>query len=182
MDLIFDEENRVRIVGSMTVRKQVLLPVGVRLRGIRFRPGRLASFLKMDACELVDKLQELRTFPLEEWLQRSCVLTPGQRALDFLAERHGNVDLDWVAGQAGLSVRHFRRVSLERTGLSPKHLARVLRFRRAQSLRRHSGTAWSALAVDCGYYDQAHLIRDWREFTGMSPMAEFSNRAAEPSD
>jgi AraC-like DNA-binding protein len=58
--------------------------------------------------------------------------------------------------------------SSTRVGLPPKTLARIFRFRRAlELLGRGSGLA--ELAYDCGYYDQAHLNRDFRQFTGTSP-------------
>lgn len=77
-----------------------------------------------------------------------------------------------------MSPRQFRRRCLEESGLTPKHLARVLRFRHAWRMA-HSAAAlnWSAIALDAGYCDQAHFIRDFREFTRETPMAVLSNTA-----
>ncbi len=60
------------------------------------------------------------------------------------------------------------------TGLTPKKLCRVLRFRRACALGS-LGLPWSLVALDAGYFDQAHLIRDFREFAGTTPMSVSSN-------
>ena len=57
----------------------------------------------------------------------------------------------------------MRREFLEQTGLGPKFLARVLRFRRALELSPRAEGDFAGLALDCGYYDQAHLIREFRE-------------------
>lgn len=82
--------------------------------------------------------------------------------------------MDELAGAASLSARQFRRVCLERTGLTPKHLARILRFRHAAQRARPARRAdWATIALDCGYYDQAHLINEFREFSGLPP-AEFA--------
>jgi AraC-like DNA-binding protein len=86
--------------------------------------------------------------------------------------------LDWVAAQAGMSPRQFRRRCFEESGLAPKHLCRILRFRHACELAISRGSGWAAIAADAGYFDQAHLIHDFHEFTGRAPVSFFSNTAA----
>jgi methylphosphotriester-DNA--protein-cysteine methyltransferase len=55
-------------------------------------------------------------------------------------------------------------------GLTPKRFARVRRFGRVlQSIELGRPVAWSQVAASCGYFDQAHLIHDFREFSGMNP-------------
>jgi methylphosphotriester-DNA--protein-cysteine methyltransferase len=93
---------------------------------------------------------------------------PVEHAVALLERTGGCAAVDDLAREAGLSARQFRRVCLERTGFTPKFLARVLRFRRAAA-RLASGRAAADLALDCGYYDQAHLIHDFREFSGRTP-------------
>jgi AraC-like DNA-binding protein len=75
-----------------------------------------------------------------------------------------------------MSDRQFRRRCLDESGLAPTQLCRVLRFRRACALGRR-GLPWGLIAAEAGYFDQAHLIRDFREFTGVTPMSVFSNTA-----
>ena len=103
---------------------------------------------------------------------------PVKRAIEALVEAHGAIDLDWVAAQAGMSPRQFRRRCFEESGLAPKHLCRILRFRHACELAMSRGSGWAAIAVDAGYFDQAHLIHDFHEFTGRAPVSVFSNTAA----
>jgi len=83
------------------------------------------------------------------------------------------VSLDQSVSESGLSVRHFRRLCLERAGVSPKYLSRILRFRKAaQKIGAMAGSAqprWADFAVACGYYDQAHFIREFQEFAGCTP-------------
>jgi AraC-like DNA-binding protein len=63
-------------------------------------------------------------------------------------------------------IQHFRAA----VGLTPKRYARVRRFGRVlESIERGQRVDWSAVAVSCGYYDQAHLIHEFREFSGMNP-------------
>ena len=84
--------------------------------------------------------------------------------------------MDEVARQCGISPRQSRRTFLEQTGLGPKFLARVLRFRHAVAQASRAGGDFAGLALDCGYYDQAHLIRDFREFAGRTPAAYAAGR------
>src|SRR5581483_6546682 len=72
----------------------------------------------------------------------------------------------------GLGVRQLRRRCIEETGLSPKHLARVGRFRDVCSrIATDESANWADLACESGYYDQAHLINEFREFSGLTPAA-----------
>jgi AraC-like DNA-binding protein len=100
-----------------------------------------------------------------------------QRTVAALADTHGLADLDFFSRAANLSPRQFRRRCLDESGLTPKHLCRILRFRRALHLGNRHMHDWAGIAAETGYFDQAHLIRDFREFTGQTPMAVFSNPA-----
>ena len=78
--------------------------------------------------------------------------------------------LDHLAAEACLSPRQFERNFVARVGLSPKMFARIARFDRAFRLKeRLPGLDWLAVAVQCGYYDYRHLVRDFREFAGVTP-------------
>ena len=191
MDIVFWPEGGLRVVGTMTTQQTADLPPGAQLVGIRFRPGMAGFFLGDVAPELVDRwtpLEDLwgaRGRHLHQELGDSATaaarflllsrdlplpdrgLDPVHRAISAIVAAGGAVDLDWVASQARLSPRQFRRRSIEETGLSPKLLCRVVRFRRAKALAVRLG--WAAVAAECGYCDQPHLIRDFREFTGSPP-------------
>jgi AraC-like DNA-binding protein len=191
MDIVFWPEGGLRVVGTMTTQQTVALPPGAHLVGVRFRPGMAGFFLGGVAPELVDRWtpledlwggrgrslhQELGESPSAAarflLLSRALPRPEGDfdavhRAISAIVAAGGTVDLDWVASQAGISPRQFRRRSIEETGLSPKRLCRVVRFRRAAALAARLG--WAAVAAECGYSDQAHLIRDFREFTGAPP-------------
>jgi AraC-like DNA-binding protein len=87
--------------------------------------------------------------------------------------RHGAVRFALHAVGVGLSQRRFIEVFKTEVGLTPKLLHRVQRFQRVLALaRRATAPDWSRLALDCGYFDQSHLIRDFVAFSGFSP-AEF---------
>jgi AraC-like DNA-binding protein len=74
-----------------------------------------------------------------------------------------------VAHASGLSLRRFIEVFRRDVGLRPKQFARVMRFRRALGLLSRRQMSLSSLALDAGYYDQAHFTREFKEFSGLSP-------------
>lgn len=75
-----------------------------------------------------------------------------------------------VSDQLGLSARRFARLFRRHVGLKPKRFARVQRFRwLIDSLELASSPDWAHVGLATGYFDQAHLIHDFREFAGLSP-------------
>jgi len=203
LDILYSREQGLRVVGAMTAEQRYDLPAGSCMAGVRFRPGMAGRLLGVAPVELTDavvplaevwgragsELQaRLDTAASADEYSRlitpalaipSDPLSPIQRAVEAMAAAHGDVNLDFIARQANLSPRQFRRRCLEESGLSPKHLCRILRFRRVCALVETARRAeWAAVAMEAGYFDQAHLIRDFREFTGQTPMSVFSNTGA----
>ncbi|MEU8375956.1 helix-turn-helix domain-containing protein [Micromonospora sp. NPDC048894] len=117
------------------------------------------------------------TDPVEEHLGR---------AWGRLAGSAGRIGIGELADELGWSRRHLTARFRRELGLGPKTTARLLRFQRAYAAlgRTHAMPAspvgsdrpdptdgWAELAVRWGYYDQSHLIREFREFTGATPTA-----------
>ncbi|MBV8839595.1 MAG: helix-turn-helix transcriptional regulator [Alphaproteobacteria bacterium] len=73
-----------------------------------------------------------------------------------------------IAREGGLSARQLERGFLRTAGAAPKQMARTLRAERAIAARHH-GAAWADIALACGFTDQAHMIRDFRALSGMTP-------------
>ncbi|MFC9185787.1 AraC family transcriptional regulator [Streptomyces cyaneofuscatus] len=87
-----------------------------------------------------------------------------------LVAAQGRVQVGAVATELGWSRRYLTERFRGEVGLSPKTFARVLRFEHAHDLATaHDPLPWADVATVSGYADQAHLVRDWREFTGRSP-------------
>ena len=192
------------LVGPMTGWRDFPLRAGERLFGMRFRPGMWSGLVGAPPAETTDRLLPLdgvwgdaRAGRLAERLAEAPSVEraaeamadaipapspadPMARALSWMEQRRGLVSMDELAGHAGLSARQLRRVALERTGLPPKFLARVLRFRHAQErLAAGRRGALVEVALDCGYYDQAHFIHEFREFSGRTPATD---AARQPGD
>jgi AraC-like DNA-binding protein len=75
-----------------------------------------------------------------------------------------------LANQIGISHKHLLREFDRCVGLRPKVFARLCAFQRViQSVGRKLEIDWAGTAALCGYYDQAHLIREFRSFSGLTP-------------
>lgn len=173
--------------------------------GVRFRPGGAAPFLPfldVPASCLTDRHvplealwgREARTLEarLEDAPSTAARRGAIEKALCDRLSRASAVDGRWtyaasriassnrpletIASEIGLSSRQLRRGFESTVGVGPKRLRRILRVQHALALAsRPGGRHWGAIAVDAGFYDQAHLIADFREMTGVSPGLYFKN-------
>jgi AraC-like DNA-binding protein len=87
-----------------------------------------------------------------------------------LCTSHGRARVSALAAELGCSPRYLTLQFREHLGMPPKIVARVLRFQHAlKRLERDDGARFAEIAETCGYYDQAHLNRDFRQFAGSAP-------------
>lgn len=166
--------------------------------GVHFKPGGAFPFLGAPAGKLADTHVDVEALwgpAAVELRERLCAAaTPAERfslmeraLLSHLRnppERHGAVPaaLDLfgqsaearvrdIAKRVGLSQRRFIQVFAAEVGMRPKLYSRIRRFQRARGLAgKAAAPDWARVAVDCGYFDQSHLIRDFLAFSGLSPM------------
>ncbi|HTE00066.1 MAG TPA: helix-turn-helix domain-containing protein [Mucilaginibacter sp.] len=93
-----------------------------------------------------------------------------EHAIQYILTKKAGTDLDKLVKDCNISNRYLQKIFIERIGFSPKFFIRIVRFQYALHLltgcRPDSLTALTYLA---GYYDQAHFIRDFKEFTGSAP-------------
>ena len=147
----------------------------------------LTDLLPPEADGLVDRIAEAPTWRsrfivADDVIARrfaSAVPPPPAVAWAWtrLRETAGAVRVDDLARTVGSSRRHLTGTFRREIGLPPKAAARVLRLRRAITLlERGSHVGLAHVAAGSGYYDQAHLDRDFRELAGMSPTAFVARR------
>lgn len=97
-------------------------------------------------------------------------VAPVSWAWTQLRRSAGSVAISRLVDEIGWSQKHFISRFRDEFGLAPKTLGRVLRFARAvEVLKTGRSSRLIDLALDCGYYDQAHFVRDVRQFAGVSP-------------
>jgi len=195
VDIVYSPStaSELQLVGTMTSARKFALSAGHFQFGVRFRPGMSQAFLPIpgldtvdqsialsdiwgaDARRLIEQITEARSIDhciglIERRLGEPAEITLVQRLCRWIVREAGQVRIDDLAFQAGLSARQLRRLFLEQVGLSPKHFCRVIRFRKGLShLSQGRCADWVQVALDCGYYDQAHFINEFHEFSGYTP-------------
>ena len=122
-----------------------------------------------DADDTVDAAAVLES-AIAERLTRAHGRRAGVRLALEAADRLTSASVNVVAVDLGVSERHLRRVFRENIGVSPKTFAKLARFHRALAVAREDVHAsWASIAAEAGYYDQAHLIAEFRAMVGVSP-------------
>jgi AraC-like DNA-binding protein len=97
-----------------------------------------------------------------------------------LTQTDGQVPIGELVRELGWSRKRLAAGFREEVGLSPKSLARLLRFERAKALlERDDRPFLTHLALECGYYDQSHLSNEFRRITGTTPAAYAASRSDE---
>jgi len=114
--------------------------------------------------------QSLQDYLLKKALARTYDAKLLQSAAKLLFHTRGQCRVEELADYCHTSVRQLQRHFEQAIGVSPKFYARTIRFEQAQRrLMFHPETDLTELAYDCGYFDQAHFIKDFRAFTGRTP-------------
>lgn len=95
---------------------------------------------------------------------------PFEQVLMQMKQNKTYLNVDQLAKQACISTRQLERQFKERTGLPPKVFMRLVRFSKAWVMReKDSNISWTKIAHACDYADQMHMIRDFKEFAGVTP-------------
>lgn len=125
-----------------------------------------------EAQDLGAALDLLEAWLLDRFDGAACP-HPATRAAAALLERSaGALRVEEVAREVGVSRRRLRELFLREVGVPAKRLARILRFRRAlEQLATAPALDLARLALECGYADQSHLYRDFRDLATMTPLA-----------
>lgn len=79
------------------------------------------------------------------------------------------LDLPTLAKNSGISERYIQKLYLTNVGISPSAFAGVRRFNKSLDLVLNTPQSLTEIAYDCGYYDQAHFIKEFKKFTGIAP-------------
>jgi len=191
-----ERQPRCFLVGQMSGWARVGPAGAVGVFGIRFSPAGAAAFIGVPQSELADRFLSLdlvcgraakdleqqileaasgreRVARAEAWLLRRLRFKADplvEAALDRLAVADPRLRIHALARTLQVSPRRLERRFLDRVGLTPKLFSRIVRFQNlVQAIRRPGPADWAGLAFDCGYFDQAHLIRDFRQFAGQTP-------------
>jgi AraC-like DNA-binding protein len=199
-------------MGLWTRRFLYEYPARVRLVGVHFKPWGMSPFVDMPASELRDRwvpvdavwqrsLDRIRNRigdstsaagmlrVLEDELRSRLADSP-PRGLDLvrhaggrLAASRGVVPVSALTDAAGVSGNHLATQFKSHVGATPKRVARIYRFARLiLSVDARRPVDWPGLAHAAGYFDQAHLSREFKDFTGHTPTEYLALRRRFPAE
>lgn len=186
------------VVGTMTTFQDTALNAGTCLLGVRFKPGGLSAFTSMPlqlitddhaslhdvapgwqvtlealllkAAGITAKVQCLESFLLQRLPAVNIISGKIQNSIALIKQTNGDIATNALAVQAYMSPRNFERHFLRVTGVSPKTFSRIVRFiHLKQQLEKLPNPHLLSLALDNGFYDHAHLTREFKTFAGESP-------------
>jgi AraC-like DNA-binding protein len=205
-DGTFERQGRRLFAGQLT-EQLILRPTGrIDVLGVRFHPCGAAALVEPPQQVLagqtlgVDELSTTLERALAGVQERSATLDDAaalvqqllvrhlrparvdvrvRLAADQITARNGLVSVEAIADWVGLTRRHLERRFLDTVGVSPKRLARIARFQHALRLleSNDASRAGAQTAAACGYADQSHFIRDFRDLAGCSPSAHMLREA-----
>jgi AraC-like DNA-binding protein len=184
--------------GIMTTFVEVDYPKATQMFGIRFKPAGISAFTRIPINEFTDRKVELalidslfdksfyETIPEKKSMQEIIIHTDNYlinklplvhlpdkqiiRAVNMIHNAKGQLSLSGVASDVCLSQRHFERKFKSVIGISPKMFSKIFRFEHAaQHLQNAPHKDLLSIAVECGYYDHTHLIKDFKALTGEAP-------------
>jgi AraC-like DNA-binding protein len=184
IDAVWERGVGVKIAGPDTAPKLIDRSAGDLMIGIRFRPGAggpvlgvpIATLrdLHVDAGDVNPALELDGELAPEEVLRRFAQLAAEARSDPLIAEavrRVDHEDVRSISRALWVSERQLRRRFHAAVGYGPRTLARVLRFRRFLDALDRGRSDLAALAFEVGYADQAHLTREVKLLSGLTPAA-----------
>jgi AraC-like DNA-binding protein len=182
----------VLFAGQLT-RPLRLRPTGASaVIGVRFRPHGARAFIGVPMRETTDarrafaadlarrvgsaggedaRIEQVERFVAE---RIAALAEPGDALVRRVVERidaaGGQVEMRLVLEDAGIGRRQLERRFADAVGVGPAMLAAIVRFRRVfDVIERDSARPWTEAALEAGYYDQSHFIREFRRFVGCTP-------------
>ncbi|WP_433383641.1 helix-turn-helix domain-containing protein [Actinoplanes sp. CA-142083] len=193
-------------MGVWTRRFLVEYPIPVRLVGVHFKPWGMSPFVDTPASELrnawmpvdrgwqrsVDRIRDEVTDSLrvlEEELRSRLAGSPSQ-GLDLvrhtgrrLESSYGTVPIGALTDAAGVTGNHLAAQFKQHVGITPKRMARIYRFAQLIiTVDARQPVDWAEVAQTAGYFDQAHFIREFKDFTGHTPTGYLELRRRFPAE
>lgn len=134
-----------------------------------FGPWVTELWLKLAECKGFHDRIRLATETLLPFAEHAIAQTETMAAAEKLLSADSGVRIEQVARNSCMTVRTFERKFAAEMGLSPKLFARLRRFQMALDRKRVSGATWLDVAHELGYFDQMHMVKDFRAFGGEAP-------------
>ncbi|MEZ9231413.1 helix-turn-helix domain-containing protein [Vibrio amylolyticus] len=199
MEAFYISSCGVKISGFQERAFELNLPKPGQYFGVRFHPGGLQSFLDIKSSVIASKIVDVdsvcdekfdlhhqlyqrtdfnsRAHFVDSWLLQKFAPPQSLRfdtALQEIYKVHGSIAVAELAKKVGLSSRHLNRIFQSYTGLSTKAFIQIIRVQCACKMAWEAESRASDLAHDLGYFDQSHLLNDYKKRIRTNPSGLFS--------
>jgi AraC-like DNA-binding protein len=147
----------------------------------------LKYIIKDKVIELESLLYETATFSekvgiveyfLTEQLRKCCTkyeMNRISKSVESINRSGGIINIEFLSSEACLSRKQYERTFSEYIGTSPKQFLKIVRFQNTlYAKQKNSSLNITELAYDCGYYDQSHMINEYKKLSGLTPKQYFS--------
>ncbi|WP_460470608.1 helix-turn-helix domain-containing protein [Emticicia fontis] len=124
----------------------------------------------INEVEIENKFQHIQDY-FQKYISDNTFETSVVKFID----KHIDKPIDWLVNKSGYSQKHLIHLLKKQTGFSPKYLQRLQRFHKViHTIQQSKGQLhWSSIVYDHDYFDQAHFIKEFIHFTGISPAEYF---------
>lgn len=157
---------------SETFNKNVPLSylTGERITGLEEKLYDAKSFHEKVGIASAYLLERLKKSDLNGYNKRL------KHNISVINKAGGNVEIDFLASEACMGRKQYERKFIEHIGCSPKKFLQTVRFQQCLSLKsNYPEMRLTELAYASGYFDQSHMINDFKQFTGSTPKHFFSS-------
>jgi AraC-like DNA-binding protein len=137
--------------------------------------GKLTEERIFSAISLHERVKIIEEFLLSRLRSPQTIDSITKSCIVEIFQSHGQLGMAELAGKMNITRRNLERRFSSVIGMSPKQLSKVIRLQATlKMLQQKQFTSLTSLAYENGYYDQAHFIKDFKDFTGISPKLFFA--------
>lgn len=196
---VFMSANGSMLGGALTHASAVHILQPGEYFGIQFHPGALRYFFDLNLAEITDQFIDSRDIPCrvfaelhkpiydshcfgrrtqicEQWLLRYYKprpVIPFDHALSAIYRSHGSIRVGSLANMVGWSTRHLNRMFKHHTGLNTKSFSQIIRVQQVCRRLHTKPNESLKTALDLGFFDQSHLIKDFNKYFLSNPSLFF---------
>lgn len=190
---------KINVTGSQTKRYDLHVEASQYMLSIEFQPNGLSKFLQMPISEdfldgwidaeallspeigqVYEKMVNAPTYQhvidtIDDYIwqrisKKSIFIEPFDQVGRLMFQHPNKYSIEVLADAACLSISQFQRRFKQQMGISPKYFVRVNRFYKAYMLRTQNPSLdWLSIALQTGYNDYQHLVKDFKQFAGTTP-------------
>jgi AraC-like DNA-binding protein len=195
------QQSSAFVFGQLESHLELIPSSRMGVMGVKFHPQGFSSFTKLplitiknqevslndlfgrNACDIHDKIAEAKNALQRVKIMEASLMKEMRRTkisngvtafiVNDIHQSRGLLSVGSLVKKYHISEKKLERLFNQQVGLSPKSFSRIVRFQQVFRLVS-SSTNLTELALNAGYFDQAHFIREFRSFTGLSPRQYFS--------